>query len=214
MVFSLFPVCSNQKKDAVWLLQLQAAHLCLSVWVFWISLLSNFTCECINPVSSHLPALAAQTNTARLMQDQVMMWKAMVQKRRLSSYLFYIFKCFVVFSLSFLDFQQTAISFVIFCHSHFLEKGKITHGQILLRVLQQPAHVSRAPVQASVRANKHKFGKSGMYCYWFMLKETIFIQKNQEGTLAVLFNMFQHGKHYIFCIYYSHITKNYQLKNK
>jgi len=103
-VFSLFPIRSDQKKYAVWLPRLQAAHLCLSVWVFRILLLSNFTRECIDPASSQLPALAVRTNTARLTQDQVMRWKAMVQKRLLRSYLFYIFKCFVVFGLRFLDF--------------------------------------------------------------------------------------------------------------
>lgn len=41
--------------------------------------LSNFTCERIDPASSHLPALAARTHPARLiMQDRVMMWKATV----------------------------------------------------------------------------------------------------------------------------------------
>lgn len=76
----------------------------LSLWVSWIPLPSDFTRKRIDPASSHLPALAARTNTARGTRDQVMLRKAMVQKRCLSSYLLYIFKCFVVFGLSFLDF--------------------------------------------------------------------------------------------------------------
>lgn len=38
----------------------------------------NLTSECTDPASSHLPALTARTNTARLRQDGVMGWKAMV----------------------------------------------------------------------------------------------------------------------------------------
>lgn len=38
----------------------------------------NLTSECTDPALSHLPALTARTNTARLRQDGVMGWKAMV----------------------------------------------------------------------------------------------------------------------------------------
>lgn len=60
-----------------------------------------------------------------------MRWKGLALKRWLSAYLLDVFECFVVFGLRLLDFQQTAIPFVIFCHAHFLDKVKATHGQSL-----------------------------------------------------------------------------------
>lgn len=95
-----------KKKDAA----LGSCILCFSAWVLWISLLSHFP-------------LGARSNPEEFLWDPGLLGKGRLWKRGLSAHLFYVFKRFVVLGLGFLDFEQTAIPFVIFCHSHFLGKG-------------------------------------------------------------------------------------------
>lgn len=103
-VFSLVLICSNQKKKDAGLGSYRLHIRAVSLGFVDPPPLPFFPCGCIDPASSHLPAPGGKTNPAQFMWDPGLVGKGMLWKKELSSHLFYIFKCFVVFGLSFLDF--------------------------------------------------------------------------------------------------------------